>query len=515
MWWRLFLEKLPLLVTGWAVSVETLYFSEVVGAVEPPWSERFGVALSGYLSYVEKTFWPVDLACLYPYAVPPHQRVVMAAIVLGIITAGLLCLARARPALIVGWLWFLGTLVPNSGIVQSGEQAFADRFTYLPHLGLAITITWGLGALSRQIRIPAWISAILTGVVLLIFAGLSWRQVWYWQDTGTLFNHALSITEPTATAHLALGVHSFRQGDLEAAAFHLEESLKLDPNRNQTKMIYAEALLARRRPAEAYFELANAQAADPNSLFLMGAALAELGRWRSARELLQRSIKAWPANAANDPRIGHHLRGGTARRLADPHWMLGEITLREGDPEKALEHLDAALAIMPKLAEAYQDKGIALGRLGRWADAQAALQTAVALDPARPASRGYLAAAYNRMKNEESAAREYAELLARFPDWRTSTDAAAIKFVTNARFLDHPRALELAEQACEATAFKDVHALDTLAAVAAATADFAKAQEIVRRALALNPSPEVVRQLDARLRLYESNQALRVQPDGK
>src|SRR5213076_918118 len=160
--------------------------------IEYPFAVRFGNALLSYARYLAKAVWPSDLSATYPHPADSLQawQPVAAALLLGLISAGVWA-ARQRRYLLVGWLWFLGTLVPMIGVVQVGGQAMADRYAYLPFIGLFVMVCWGAVDWAQRKRLPAHWPAALVIVVLAAFSLLTYRQIGYWRDSITLWSHAL------------------------------------------------------------------------------------------------------------------------------------------------------------------------------------------------------------------------------------------------------------------------------------------------------------------------------------
>jgi Flp pilus assembly protein TadD/intracellular septation protein A len=514
-WQRLLLEKAPFFALSAVISPVTMHFAQYVGAVHTqiPLGVRLSVCLSGYLGYLEKTFWPTNLAVLYPFDVPSDPRVVLAAGVLAAITAAALYWARQRPPLVVGWLWFLGTLFPVSGIVQVGHQAMADRYTYVPHLGFAVMIVWGLGDLAPWRRLSPLARSSLAGLVLAALGALTWIQVWYWQNSETLYTHSLSVTEKNYTLHHNLSGWWFEHGNTELAEYHVARAVEIAPENFRARFYYGNLLNGQKRNEEAVPQLEAAlrvEPDNPDAHLLLGKILRQLGRWEEARRHLERSVQIWASN----PRVTPDL-GDMPTRRAMPQVLLADILLRAGNPDEALHDLAAALKTKADVAGAHHLMGIAYGRLGRWADAEDALQRAVDLQPANASIRAYLAFAQARQGKNTLAARGYAEILANAPDWPQRTSDLALTLATEARFLDATMAQELAAQICEATDFKDPRWLNTLAAAQAANGAFARARATAQQALDLKPEPALANEIRDRLRLYKKNQALPVTKDEK
>ena len=220
----LLLEKLPLLVLSAASSLITFKAQHAAGAVAPidalPLSHRLANAAVAYAAYLGKTIWPINLAVSYPlFDQVAVTRTVVGVLVLASITIGVILSSSKRPWLPTGWLWFLGTLVPVIGLVQVGDQAMADRYTYVPLIGLFIMIVWTLPRLpSHKIdRHPAPMVIFGAGLVMIALGTLTFLQVQVWRDTITLFTHAIKVTNNNFTAHNLLGGALTEQGDLVGA----------------------------------------------------------------------------------------------------------------------------------------------------------------------------------------------------------------------------------------------------------------------------------------------------------
>src|SRR5947207_10147689 len=225
--WPLVREKLPLFVLVAASAVVTSVAQSHAGAVrtvtEFPLALRLSNALVSYAKYLLLTFWPNDLAVFYPFPAAgiPAWQIIGAALLLIAITGFCFFQRRSRPYLIVGWLWFLGTLVPVIGLVQVGGQTMADRYFYIPSIGLFIAIVFGLADIAEKRRVAPWVSAAIANVVVLVLATLTNAQIHRWSDSFTLFEHTLAVTPPNAAIERSLGYALQRSGRLDEAAAHL------------------------------------------------------------------------------------------------------------------------------------------------------------------------------------------------------------------------------------------------------------------------------------------------------
>jgi hypothetical protein len=225
----LVLEKLPLLVLAGASAVITLH-AESTATMPYPLAVRVTNAIVSYWWYVQKVFWPAGLAILYPHpaGLPPAWEVLLAGLLLAGITA-LVITGRRRRYLLVGWLWFVGTLVPMIGLVQVGRQAMADRYAYLPCIGLFILVCWLVADWSEQWQIsPAGLEVASFGVILAL-ATVSHRQIGHWRSSYALWSRSLQVTHSNNEAENNLGVLLMGAGRVQEALPHLQAAVALSP----------------------------------------------------------------------------------------------------------------------------------------------------------------------------------------------------------------------------------------------------------------------------------------------
>jgi len=328
-WHRLIIEKLPLLAIAATSSGITLYYQRSVGAVRNlelvPWSVRLANSVVAYADYLWQTIWPTGLVVYYPHPGSglSAARIVVAVLVIGGITALVLWQLRARPYLAVGWFWFLGTLVPVIGLVQVGDQARADRYTYVPSVGLSIMVAWSVAQwLNRASR---WRSAIvsLVAIWVLVLAALAWRQIGFWQTPETLFRHALAAGPRPAEnwlAHYCLAEALYNRGELEEAERHVDQSIRANPELDKPYFKKGEIRLAQGDFQGAAAEFARAlrtlnpkrRVAAHNNL---AHCLVELGQADEAAEHYRRALSIQPANV--DVRLGLIRARLVQREFAD------------------------------------------------------------------------------------------------------------------------------------------------------------------------------------------------------
>jgi len=192
---------------------------------------RLSNAFVAYVKYIYKTLWPVDLAVLYPYpGAVPLDQLFFSIVILMIVTVIVLYFIHDYRYLFMGWFWYLGTLIPVIGIVQVGSQSMADRYTYIPLIGLFIMVAWGIPDLLKGWHLKKIVIIVSATVTFFVLMSKSWLQVQIWENSITLFQHAIAVTQQNYIAHTNLGLAYARQGSHKEAFFHYQAALKISPN---------------------------------------------------------------------------------------------------------------------------------------------------------------------------------------------------------------------------------------------------------------------------------------------
>ncbi len=366
-WTRLVVEKAPMVLMVVGASILTYISQQSMGAVSTlaqlPLAERLRNAVTAYAAYLGKTILPVGLSPYYPLPVGgvPVAKVLVAAAVLLVVTA-LVVWQRRRRSLTVGWLWYLGTLVPVIGVVQIGDHAMADRFTYVPLIGVFIMLAWTVPA--------AWIEAggakalrgrVAAGAVLLALSTLTWIQVGYWHDTVSLYSHAVKVTRNNyfALNNLAQGLQD--EGRFAEAAQQYSRAVALNPEWAEGHSNLANALAHTGKTDEAVAEFDRALALkraqtgglDPNSAtiaFSKATALVQAGRSAEAVEPLRTAVRINPD-------------------LAPAQYLLGTLLEQSKDYEGAIRCYREALRVAPESIPARNNLAVMLFRTGDYAGA--------------------------------------------------------------------------------------------------------------------------------------------------
>lgn len=227
-------EKIPLLVIMVIFCIISLYTQKNIGALVPmdryPLNIRLGNAIISYATYIIKTFFPINLALFYPYPETLQWwKILGAFFMISSITFFIVLKMKQMPYLFVGWLWFIGILVPVIGIVQIGGQSMADRYTYIPLIGLFIMLSWGFPELFRNVKYNKFLFVFFAGVFLSLLMELTWNQITYWKNSITIFSHDLEVTTNNYIAHNNLGIALAHRGHVKEAIYHFQQALKINP----------------------------------------------------------------------------------------------------------------------------------------------------------------------------------------------------------------------------------------------------------------------------------------------
>jgi protein O-mannosyl-transferase len=298
---KLLIEKIPLFALSAGSVVMTLWAQNfALGSTEYlPLSWRITNALFSYFEYIRQTFWPHDLI---PFYVHPENRLatwqlVFAAAILLSITAVALIRRRQNPYLVVGWFWYLVMLTPVIGIVQVGLQGHADRYTYLPQIGLLIAIAWPVSDLTKSFFAQKIMLSSAGSIVVVILSILSWKQTQHWRDTETLWRHTLAIAPESDVAHTGLGGILFVRGQVDEAIAHYESALRLRGGNSGAHFGLGRALAMKQKTDAAIFHFEKALEIQPDYV----GASNDLGVAFASKGELGRAIDAWRQTLSFDP----------------------------------------------------------------------------------------------------------------------------------------------------------------------------------------------------------------------
>ena len=336
----LFMEKVPLLAMAAVASVLTFLAQRGYGAVVSlnrfPLPARAANAAIAYVSYMVKTVWPADLAVLYPARGPEFGSAVTALLILAALTWAALRWVKPRPYLAVGWFWYLGMLVPVIGLVQVGTQAMADRYTYVPMVGLSIALAWTVADLVEHRPALRMVTAAATILALVVLAVASYRQATYWKSSRTLFEHTLAVTTDNSIIQNNLGVIMAGEGNTAEAIKLYRKALATAPEYAEAHANLGHQLLNLGQLDQAQTSLTKALDLSPDLPLAeadFGLLLAARGEFEGARRRLERSLTLAPGDADNESNLCFVLT------------HLDRL-------DEAIAHCNTALRIKPGLANA-------------------------------------------------------------------------------------------------------------------------------------------------------------------
>jgi len=386
--YKCILEKVPFFI----ISLVSIYISfmslNTIGARETthfvPMNLRIANALVSYLKYMHKMFWPHDLTFFYPYPefIPLWQVIGSIMLIILILLLSFKFLFRA-PYFIVGWLWYLGTLVPVSGIIQGGLwPEIAERWAYVPFIGLYIIIAWGIPDIISRYRYKKTFLSATATIVLMMLIIITWRQTGYWKDDISLFSHSIKVNSKNFVGHTNLGQTYAERGEYKEAIYYFKEALKIHHNDgivlNNLGRIYNE-LGQQENSAYYYFEAIRYNPRDVKANF-------ELGRIYTDKGDLDRAIKHFSRVISLDS------------DSVIAHYNIGVILAKKGEVDNAIEYFSKALELNPDDAEIRCSFGIILMNQGKVNEAIKHFRYALHLDPNIGKAQEYLTRALNLTK---------------------------------------------------------------------------------------------------------------------
>ncbi|MEW6668810.1 MAG: tetratricopeptide repeat protein [Thermodesulfobacteriota bacterium] len=337
----IFLEKTPLFLLAAGSSLVTFLAVNTAGGINAeavPLGLRLQNAAISYVKYMGKMFWPADLAFLYPHSLePPSLWLVAGAVLfLGCLSVLVFVHAVRHPYLLVGWLWYLGTLIPVIGLVQVGTQTMADRFTYVPQVGITIATAWGVSDLLSRGSGRNLFLAVISGLILCFLALSTHSQLRYWKDSISLFSHALQVTDRNFMAHHLLGLALSREGRTPEAMSHFSEALKINPIYVPSLYNLAFAKATEGKLTEAVETYSAALRINPKDVTIhnnLGNVLARMGQRDEAVRHFMEALKIDP-------------------RYAPAHNNLANVLVEQGRRQEAVRHYTEALRVQPDFAKA-------------------------------------------------------------------------------------------------------------------------------------------------------------------
>jgi len=465
--WHLIREKIPLFVLAAASCAVTYIVQQKTGAMEfgrdIPLISRMVNALVVYILYIAKTIYPCPLSVFYPYSTEiPLWEPLLCLVLLICFSLIIVRMTRRAPYLTVGWLWYLGTLVPVIGLVQIGRQAMADRYMYLPSIGLFVMAAWGGLELFNKWQLRKTIQAAIAVIVLLIMLMLTQKQVNYWQNDLTLFGHALDVTENNYTMQTNYGNALQERGRLHEAVEHFKEALRINPN-------------------------------DYRAYNNLGLAYLDLGKIDEGIEQFDKILNLDP-------------------NFAPAHYNLAVELAKLRKYNEAITQYLYALSLNPDWPDIHNNLAAIYYEQGKRELAVQECLEAVRLDTNFLAARLNLARTLFELGRIQQAVDNYYLILQKWPDnVEALTKLAWILAITEDNKIHNPDdAVKFALRACDLAKYKQPEVLDVLAAAYAAAGKFSQAQQSAQKAVELAASAgknDLAEQIKNRLQLYKAGQS--------
>jgi tetratricopeptide (TPR) repeat protein len=496
---RLVLEKIPFLilsVIGCALTLRAQQIA-IVSTAGLTMSQRVAHTIVAYDHYFWAMFWPHNLAVYYPYVINLEPTtVIFSSFVVILITVLAVINFRRRPFLIVGWLWFLGTLIPVIGLVQVGDQAWADRYTYLPLIGLFVPVVW---IAVEVVKNKFFLRSLAVTGSLAMLATTS-VQLSYWKSTWTLFDHANKVTTENYMAVTVLASQLAKQGKLDEAIALYNTALSYKPTFPETHFFLGNAFDQLGRPDDAVAEYKKALWFKPmqeQTHIFLGIVLGKQKKYDEAIANYQAAIVIDPDSAVAENNLAriYHTQGQfdeaiehyTAALKIDPklalaHNNLGILLLQKGSLADGTTQLREALRLNPTNAETQFNLALALNQQQQWSEAVELFTKTVGANSTDPKAHYEFATALAHTKKTREAMSQYASALLLQPDYPDALDGLAWILCTdvNPDFRNGTEAVKMAERACALTASKDAEKLKTLAAAYAEAGRFEEAVNTVR-----------------------------------
>ena len=507
-WVPLILEKIPFFGLAAVSCVITFLGQKASGAMVPlndtPLAARIANAIVSYGRYLAKTFWPSKLAVFYPYErLSWESGEVLAAFAIVMIATGAALWAwKSKPYWPVGWLWFVGILVPVIGIVQVGKQAFADRYMYLPHIGLFVVIAWGAADLMARFQWPRWSEFVIGGGVVTSAVIITSHQLRYWRDTKTLFEHTIAVTSRNHVAytviaaelvesnklaeatedcrlalefspcypeaHNTLGAIYAKQDKFDEAIASYKKALECDPNYGDPLYGMANVCLKQNRYGEAELHAREALRRAPMhipSMYTLAMALHNEGKLDEAADYYRQLIRMNPG-------------------LFSPHRFLGNVLATQGNVDAAIEQYRMAAKIRPDDAETRTVLGAMLMQKNQLDEAAEEFLKANRIQPTNAVANYQLALIYQSRKEMPKAIAYYHKTLEAQPQMIEALNNLAWLLAANhdSAVRNGSEAVSLAERACKLSDYRTPVLIGTLAAAYAEAGRFADAVTTAEKA---------------------------------
>jgi protein O-mannosyl-transferase len=534
----LIIEKIPLLAMSAILAVITINWQHLGGVIQTLEKEPMGYRIANmflsYIRYIGKMIWPSRLAVFYPHPQldVSDTKVLICAILLILLTGICIYTGRRRKYVAVGWLWFVVTLIPMIGLVQSGEQAMANRYMYISMLGLLIIIACAAkDFIASRPRVK--IAAIILGLAAIsCFIVLTRMQVRHWQNSITLYEYALKVTQNNALAENNYGSALFEAGRFDEAMLHLNNSIRIQPIFFHAHYNLGKVFLIQGKTSEAitcFNDALRQNGGSAQAHYDLGIALGMQGKYSDAIKCFEKALSLdsnYPdarykmglalmaTNRPNEAIACFNELINRKHGTAEVYYNLAIALGMQNKYEEAIKQLSKTLEMEPGYPDAHNRMGIALMAIGKPDEAIKYFDKALRINKDTSEVYGNLGTAYMRMGKYGPGIYNFNKAVEQKPDSIVNLNrlAWAMATVEDTSLRDANKAIEAAGRACELTGDKDAEYLDTLAVTYAAADRFEEAKATAEKALSIakaNRQEDLAGAIEKRIKLYETGQPYR------
>jgi tetratricopeptide (TPR) repeat protein len=534
---RLLVEKIPFLLLSTAACFVTFAMQQKTGAVKTlasvPMPIRIENTFVSYMRYLGKIFYPENLAVLYPRQEQwPLVLVVLSAVLFIVISAAAIASRKRFPFVFTGWFWFAGMLVPVIGLIQVGEQAMADRYVYLPQIGLYLLLAWLVAELTPRLPYRAWLPGSLSSVIVAALICRAHAQASYWQNSEALWTHTLACTRDNLIAHYNFGNALLQKGDVNGAIIEYREALKVDSHNAVARNNLGTALLQKREADEAMHQYRQAIQDDPGYILArinLANQLLPEGQVDEAIDQYREALKIDPEDPAALHNLGNALlqNGDVDEAIAQyqaeikvnadyalAHYNLGNALAQKGQLDSAITEYLEALKLDPGYALAHANLANVLWQKGQVDEAVDQYQQALKINPDDAAAHNNLGAALLQKRRFNEAAAQFLAALKIKPESVDYQNAAArsIWILSTSENPNGSDTIAMAIEANQLTSSANPVILRVLAAAYAQSGDFHDAIETAHSAIAIATQQQItplVAALQHDLAIYERGSPVR------
>jgi len=400
-------EKIPLVALSIVSGFIAYYAEKEVGALPSLTSYPFDIRLANtvvsYAAYIAKMFWPLHLAIFYPHpGMPQWSHILTSILILFLISFFAIKSYKIHPYFLAGWLWFLGALIPVIGLVQIGTHAMADRYTYVPLIGLFIIIAWGIPELLKRLPHRNVILSISGAIIILLSMAATWKQVQYWQNGITIFSHSLAETKDNYLMHYNLGYELSLKGRLDEAIYHFSEAIRIKPDYEDAHNNLGVILAQGNNMDEAISHFLKVLEKNPNNAAACNNLEVALSQLNEINKKISFMLQA--ENIQTDH--------------PETYYALGVILENQGRFDMAIPHFSKAIRIKPNYAEAYNNMGSLYAKMGDLNKAVSFIEKAIKIKPDFAEAYYNLGIILSLQGNNQEALNKYSQAIQLKPDYK-------------------------------------------------------------------------------------------------